>query len=40
MDEKLYNECKIGKKKFRHTMDEKNPLAPRNHDFLGELGAH
>jgi hypothetical protein len=23
---------------FRHTMDEKYPLAPRNHDFLGNLG--
>jgi hypothetical protein len=30
--------AKLEKKKFRHTMDEKNPLAPRNHDFLGELG--
>lgn len=25
-------------KKFRHTMDEKYPLALRNHDFLGNLG--
>jgi len=32
--------AKLEKKEFRHTMDEKDPLATRNHDFLGELGAH